>query len=69
MAMQYVHHNTPDQAERYIAEAVEIVERLDVPDDLRDSAFVKAVDLLSNKLAYGQPDVIPTGAIQLGGVG
>lgn len=42
-------HNTPEQARGYLIEALAIVEELDVPDDLRSVAFVKAVDLVSAK--------------------
>jgi len=42
-------HNTREQAEEYLAGALEIVDALGPPDDLRVAFFTKAVDLLAGK--------------------
>jgi hypothetical protein len=53
-------HNTPQQAEEYIRGALELVEKVQPPEDLREVAFGKAVDLLSSKqIVYEQPAVVP----------
>lgn len=42
-------HNTPEQVQEYLAEALRIVDELELADDLRVPAFVKAVDLVAAK--------------------
>lgn len=53
-------HNTPEQVSRYLNDALMVVGALDVPDELREVAFAKAVDLLSSKqVFYEQPATMP----------
>ena len=42
-------HNTREQAEHYLAGALELVDAIGPPDDLRVAFFTKAVDLLAAK--------------------
>ena len=46
---QETHYNTPEQVEGYLRMALELVERIGPAEDLRQPAFVKAVDLFSAK--------------------
>lgn len=46
------HHNTPAQVVDYLRTALAIVMELDPPEDLRQIAFGKAVDLLSAKQVF-----------------
>jgi hypothetical protein len=62
-------HNTPDEVEEWVKQAIGIIEYLDVPDDLRMPAFTGALSLLSAKqLFFEQPTfsghglAIPRGA-------
>lgn len=43
------HHNTADEVQEWIEEALRIVGDVDVTDELRPIAFAKAVDLLAAK--------------------
>jgi hypothetical protein len=43
------HHNTREQVTDYLRAALEVVDELDIPDDLRPAAFVQAVGLFSAK--------------------
>lgn len=53
-------HNTPAQVREYIAGALEIVDELELHDELRVPAFVKACDLLAGKqITFEQ--VMPAG--------
>jgi len=45
-------HNSPEQVRQYVAAALELVIELDVPPELREVAFAKAVDLFSNKQVF-----------------
>lgn len=47
--------NTVDEVVGYLRGAAQAVDEADLPDDLRQSAFVKAVDLLAAKMAQQQP--------------
>jgi hypothetical protein len=49
------HHNTPEQIEGYLRIGLEVVERVNPPDELRGIAFTKAVDLASNKSLTAVP--------------
>jgi hypothetical protein len=42
-------NNTPEQVRAYLGGALELVDELGPPDDLRRECFAKAVDLLSVK--------------------
>jgi hypothetical protein len=55
-------HNTPEQIKAYIAASLQLIEELNVPDDLREVAFAKAVDLCSAKQIIGE-QIAPTMAI------
>lgn len=58
-------HNTAEQVEEYLAEALRVVESLDVPDALREVAFAKAVDLFSSKqVFFEQSPALPPGLIR-----
>jgi hypothetical protein len=53
-------HNTTEQVRAYLSFALDVVADLEIPDDLREVAFAKAVDLFSSKqIFYEQPTVIP----------
>lgn len=63
---QEIQHNTPEQALLYLQGALEIVETLDPPAELRETCFAKACDLLSAKqlvLMQPAPAVLPAMAI------
>lgn len=53
--MKEAPHNTPGQVREYIADAIQLVADLDVPDDLRVAAFTKAADLYSGKQLFIDP--------------
>lgn len=42
-------NNTPEQVRAYLGGALELVDELGPPDDLRRECFAKAVDLLGAK--------------------
>jgi hypothetical protein len=42
-------HNEPEQVRLYLEAALELVDALDPPEDLREPCFTKAVDLLAAK--------------------
>jgi hypothetical protein len=44
-----VQHNTPEQVRDYLADARRMVDELQVPPELREVAFTKAIDLLAAK--------------------
>jgi hypothetical protein len=46
---QEIHYNTPEQIEGYLRIALEVLDRVKPPAELREVAFAKAVDLASNK--------------------
>jgi len=46
---QEYQHNTREQVLEYIGTAREIVDELEIPDELRQAAFIKAIDLISAK--------------------
>lgn len=50
---------TAEQVREHVAEALKIVDELDVPDDLRVAAFGKAVDLVAAKqIVFEQPATV-----------
>lgn len=56
MRSQEYPHNTREQVERYLTDALQLVVELEPPDDLRGICLSKAVDLLSSKqIMYEQP--------------
>ncbi len=59
-------HNTPEQVHAYLGAALAILDELELTDDLRPLAFVKAVDLLAAKqLFFEQPAALPMGAMHI----
>ncbi len=54
------HYNPPEQVLQYLSEALDIVEKLAAPEDLRGIAFAKAIDLVAAKqvTAYGSPGIL-----------
>jgi hypothetical protein len=42
-------HNTPEQVREYLREALDVVDELGPPDDLRAACFTKAADLIAAK--------------------
>jgi hypothetical protein len=42
-------HNTPEQIDGYLSDALALVETQEVPEDLRVMFFAKAVELLAAK--------------------
>lgn len=62
-------HNSPEQIEDYLRSALELVERLEVPDDLRVAAFTKAVDLFASKqLLLEQAPPLGVGGMEIPGL-
>ena len=58
--MRQHHHHTDEEVETYITKGVELVERLDVPDDLRAIALGHALMFYSAKqVFYTQEDAQP----------
>lgn len=58
--MQEAHYNSREQVVAYLAGALAVVDELDPPADLREPAFVKAVELLSAKQVFlEQADTSP----------
>ena len=67
MRKQELYHNTPEQVEQYIRDAVQMVETIDPPADLRAPVFEKACDLLAGKqVIYEQVGALPNLAIPRG---
>jgi hypothetical protein len=59
LALEY-HYNTREQVLGYLDDARAIVAELELDDDLRVPAFLKAADLLSAKnVSLTQADVTP----------
>jgi hypothetical protein len=54
-------NNTPEQAREYLEAALELVEQLEPPAELREHVFNRAVELLSGKqiLVSQPPSVSP----------
>jgi hypothetical protein len=67
MQRQEIPNNTPEQVVAYLNAAVEAVTQSDVPPELQEIAFGKAVDLISGKqIVLTQPQAIDLGALQAG---
>lgn len=59
--MHAVKHNTPDEVRQAVADAVAIVEELEVPADLREAAFTfAAAQGLAKQMFFTQADQTPT---------
>jgi len=57
-------HNTPEQVRGYLDEALTVVRELELDDELRVPAFLKAVDLLAAKqVFFEQPQPLPIGHV------
>jgi hypothetical protein len=57
-------HNTPEQVEQYLTDALAMVKKLDPPSDLREVCFEKAANLLSSKQIFAeQGPAVPVMAI------
>jgi len=57
---QELHFNTPEQVEGYLRMALAAVEAVNPPEDLRVTAYEKAVDLIANKhVVVEQLGVVP----------
>lgn len=57
-------NNTPAEVEGFLSAALDLVEELGPPDDLREAFFVKAVDLLAGKqILWEQPQPVDLGAL------
>jgi hypothetical protein len=54
--------HSDDQVREYVTKAAAIVDDLDVPDDLREAAFTKALDLLAQKQVTFEA-VAPSGVL------
>ena len=50
-----VPHNTPEQVREYLQGALEVIDELELDDELRVPAFLKACDLLSGKQLFFDP--------------
>jgi hypothetical protein len=50
--MQRVFHHTREAVEKYLSDALAIVNALDPPEELRPLAFEKAIDLLSAQTVH-----------------
>ena len=58
--MREIHHHTRNQVERYLSDALQLVNELELTDDLREACFTKAVDLLSSKqIFFNETDTSP----------
>lgn len=57
-------NNTPEQVREYLREALDVVDELGPPDDLRVACFTAAVNLVSAKQVTAE--VIAPGAAILG---
>ena len=62
-------HHTPEQVRGYLREALEIVDELDTPGDLRQIAFGKAVELLSGKQIFFEQAAVDLSRLKLPGAG
>ena len=49
MQPREVLNNTPEQVRQYLADALALVDELEVPSDLREAVFLNAVSLISSK--------------------
>lgn len=47
-------HNTPEQIRDYLREALDVVDELGPPDDLRVACFAKAAELAAAKQVTGE---------------
>lgn len=56
------YHFTPEQVEQAIVAALDMVERLDPPDDLRAAVFGHAVTMLGNKQVMHE-QIAPLGQV------
>lgn len=59
MAKQ-VHHNTDDEVRSYLSKALDLVDALDVPSDLREKALDHAVALYAAKQVFVEPHDVQT---------
>ena len=60
-----IHHNTEDQCEQYVRRALDILERVDPPEDLRPAVFsVLAGFVASKQIFFDQP--LPGGILRPG---
>jgi hypothetical protein len=58
-------HNTPEQVEAYVIAALNLVNDLDPPQDLRASVFNQACALLASKqVVMQQPQPVDLGALR-----
>jgi hypothetical protein len=60
---EVLQHHPPDQARTILAAALELVDDLGPPNDLREAFFGKAVDLLATRTA------VPTAPVPMGAMG
>jgi hypothetical protein len=47
--MSELHHNTVEQVERYLRAALDLIDKLEPPEDLRVAAFQSAVNMVASK--------------------
>lgn len=58
--MQEFHHNKPGQVRDYLQAGLDTLAELDIPLELREAAFVKAVELHASKsFLQTQPVTLP----------
>lgn len=58
------HNYTDEQVEQHVADALALVDRLSVPDDLRVAAFTEALRLGSGKqILAEQPQPVAAGMV------
>ena len=58
------YHNTPEQVEQYVTQALELVEKVAPPDDLRSAVFAQACALFAGKqIVFEQVGALPNLAI------
>lgn len=55
MARHEVPNNTPEQVHAYIEAASALVDQLDIPEERREAAFLKAIDLIAAKQLVLEP--------------
>lgn len=59
-------HNTPGQIRDYLSEALDVVEELYPPEDLRVACFTKAAELAAAKQVTGE--AVMAGGVDLRGI-
>jgi hypothetical protein len=63
---QEIPNNTPEQVRDYLLQALQLVEEIEPPTDLREAVFAQAAQLISGKqVVLMQPQPVDLGALRL----